>query len=293
MNTNTQLTPINRKPKALEVMASRLSVEPDKMLATLKATVFKNASTEELLALVVVANEYQLNPFLKEIYAFPAKGGGIVPVISIDGWNKMLIRQESFDGIEFDFIEGQDGLPYACTATVFIKNRSHPVKVTEYLEECRRNTDPWNNMPRRMLRHRALCQASRLAFGFAGVYSEDEAKDFIEVSTASQRGPAKLVDVRSAEPEPEGQQEAGEKQDARKPEPASNGAKAELQTIVTEGGFTFTHLQTWGRQSGNIEGADTMASFDEVPEAVAKRLIRAKAGLLKELALVKEMAGDK
>lgn len=272
-------------------MAGRLSVEPDKMLATLKATVFKNASTEELLALVVVANEYQLNPFLKEIYAFPAKGGGIVPVISIDGWNKMLIRQESFDGIEFEFAEGQDGLPYSCTATVFIKNRSHPVKITEYLEECRRNTDPWNNMPRRMLRHRALCQASRLAFGFAGVYSEDEARDFIDVGAApTQRGgQARLVDVRPAtEPnrQPEGGEQEQEPPQERKAEP-SGASKAELEKLVTEAGFTFNHFQVWAKETGQIENADSLPSFEEVPEAVAKRLVRAKSGLLKGLADVK------
>lgn len=276
-------------------MAARLSVEPDKMLATLKATVFKSASTEELLALVVVANEYQLNPFLKEIYAFPAKGGGIVPVISIDGWNKMLIRQDSFDGIEFEFVEGEDGLPYSCTATVFIKNRSHAVKVTEYFAECRRNTDPWNNMPRRMLRHRALCQASRLAFGFAGVYSEDEAKDFIDVTTtAPQRGgPPRLVDVKPAATSQERDEatETGDRPET-KPEAKMNGPRAEFEKMITEAGFTFSHLQRWGMETGRLNGADSMAGFDEVPEADAKRLIRVKNVVLEGLAATKEQEGN-
>lgn len=259
------------------------------MLATLKGTVFKNASTEELMALVVVANEYQLNPFLKEIYAFPAKGGGIVPVISIDGWNKMLIRQESFDGIEFEFVEGQDGLPFSCTATVFIKNRSHPVKITEYFEECRRNTDPWNNMPRRMLRHRALCQASRLAFGFAGVYSDDEAKDFIEVSAGpAQRTPQSLVDVRSAsasESEPD-------EQGGQPPRSESGpNAQVSLTALVVDNGFTFNHFQTWAKSSGQADDADSYAGFDDVPEKLAVRLLRSKTGLLKGLADAKKAAG--
>lgn len=98
---------------------------------------------------------------LKEIYAFPAKGGGIVPIVSIDGWNKMLIRHPEFDGIQFDFAETPEGELVSCTATVHMKNRSHPVVITEYLGECKRNTDPWNNMPHRMLRNRTLCQAAR------------------------------------------------------------------------------------------------------------------------------------
>ena len=71
---------VTAKPSAINLMASRLSVEPAKLYDTLKSTVFQKATNEELLALVVVANEYGLNPFLKELYAFPAKGGGIVPI---------------------------------------------------------------------------------------------------------------------------------------------------------------------------------------------------------------------
>lgn len=187
-----------QKPKALEIMASRVNVDPTKMLDTLKATVFKNASNEELLALVVVSNEYDLNPFLKEIYAFPAKGGGICPVVSVDGWNKMLIRQPRFDGIEFDMQDGEDGLPYSCTATIYVKDRAKPVKVTEYFAECYRKTDPWDKMPRRMLRHKALIQASRVAFGFSGIHDDDEAIDI--QATIVREPPPKLVQTRG-EPE--------------------------------------------------------------------------------------------
>ena len=41
---------------ALAVLASKLHCDPSKLLATLTSTVFKGATTEELLSLVVVAN---------------------------------------------------------------------------------------------------------------------------------------------------------------------------------------------------------------------------------------------
>jgi phage recombination protein Bet len=158
-------------------MASRFSVEPAKLLSTLKSTVFKNASDDELLALVVVANEYGLNPLTKEIYAFPAKGGGIVPVVSIDGWINRMNSNAQFDGLEFEDVFGDDKKPVSTTATIYRKDRSRPVKITEYYAECKRNTEPWNMMPMRMLRHKALCQCVRVAFGFGGVFDEDEARD--------------------------------------------------------------------------------------------------------------------
>jgi phage recombination protein Bet len=180
------------KQSALVVMARQLSVEPQKLLQTLKDTVFKGASDSELLTLVVVSNTYGLNPLLKEIYAFPAKGGGIVPVVSIDGWISMVNRQPQLDGLEFEFDSDANGKPISCTCVIYIKDRSHPVRVTEFYEECFRATEPWKQMPRRMLRHKALKEAGRVAFGFSGVTDEDEARD-IKMANAREFPPPKRI----------------------------------------------------------------------------------------------------
>ncbi len=60
------------------------------------------------------------------------------------------------------------------------KDRKHPVKVTEYMAECKRPTQPWQSHPKRMLRHKATIQCARLAFGFVGIYEQDEAERIIE-----------------------------------------------------------------------------------------------------------------
>ena len=172
---STQLAIKPERVSALNIMGARLSVDPIKLMATLKATVFKNATDDELLALVVVANEYRLNPLTKEIYAFPAKGGGIVPVVSIDGWVSMVNDHPAMDGMEFEE-HYDDGKLSAITCKLWRKDRSRPIQVTEHLSECKRNTDPWK-MEHRMLRHKALMQCARYAFGFSGVTDEDEAAD--------------------------------------------------------------------------------------------------------------------
>lgn len=172
----TENTP--QKASALNLMASRFSVEPDKLLSTLKATVFKGATNDELLALVVVANTYGLSPLLKEIYAFPAKGGGIVPVVSVDGWIRMCNDHPQMDGVVFTDNHSESGELLSVTCHIYRKDRTHPTVVTEYLSECKRNTEPWK-MANRMLRHKALIQCARVAFGFSGIQDEDEAKDTI------------------------------------------------------------------------------------------------------------------
>jgi phage recombination protein Bet len=164
------------KPSAMQLMASRCNVDPAKLHQTLKSTVFKGATDEEMLALVVTANTYQLNPLLKEMYAFPKKGGGIVPMVGVDGWLKIANRQDNYDGMSVE-VFGDGKTPTHATCEIYLKNRTHPVKVTEYFEECRRNTDPWNQMPRRMIRNKVMIQAIRVAFGIGGIFDEDEATD--------------------------------------------------------------------------------------------------------------------
>jgi len=168
----------------LAKMADRFSVEPNKLLDTLKATAFKSqggVTNEQMMSLLIVADQYSLNPFTKEIFAFPDKGG-IVPVVGVDGWSRIINEHPQFDGVEFTYTG--EGAELACTCTIHRKDRAHPIAVTEYLAECKRGTGPWGSHPRRMLRHKALIQGARLAFGFAGIYDEDEAHRMREMGNA-------------------------------------------------------------------------------------------------------------
>lgn len=197
--TTTETKPT--RPSALVLMADRISVEPAKLANTLKQTVFKGATDEELLALVVTANTYELNPILKELYAFPKKGGGIVPMVGIDGWLKIANRQPNFDGIEVE-IHG-DPKPTHATCTIHLKDRAHPVKITEYFDECRRDTEPWRQMPRRMLRNKAMIQAIRVAFGIGGIHDEDEARDVSERNvTPTRKAEVEPINVEAITTEP-------------------------------------------------------------------------------------------
>ncbi|STU11464.1 phage recombination protein Bet [Klebsiella pneumoniae] len=75
-------------------LASRLGMDAGTdLMNTLKNTAFKggNVTDEQFTALLIVANQYGLNPWTKEIYAFPDKGG-IVPVVGVDGWARIIKR---------------------------------------------------------------------------------------------------------------------------------------------------------------------------------------------------------
>lgn len=145
------------------------------LVETLKATAFKGqVSDAQMTALMVVANQYALNPWTKEIYAFPDKNNGIVPVVGVDGWSRIINSHPQFDGIEFEQDE------QSCTCIIFRKDRNRPIKVTEWMAECKRGTGPWQSHPKRMLRHKAMIQCARLAFGYGGIYDQDEAERIVE-----------------------------------------------------------------------------------------------------------------
>lgn len=175
MNAVVQATP---RASLISKIASKYSVDPEKMLTTLKATAFKAekpVSNEQMMALLIVADQYGLNPFTREIFAFEDKRSGIVPVVSVDGWSRILNDHEQYDGATFEWDKEHDP-PAWCECTIHRKDRGHPTMVREWLAEVRRNTGPWQSHPRRMLRHKALIQCARVALGFSGIYDQDEAE---------------------------------------------------------------------------------------------------------------------
>jgi phage recombination protein Bet len=174
-----QVAPIKKEPprSVLITMAKKYNMEPSAFEQTLRATVVPhNTSREQFAAFLVVANEYGLNPLTKEIYAFPARNGGIQPIVSIDGWCNLINSHPMCNGIEFDDHLDENGRVTSITARIWRKDRDKPIIVTEYMAECHRPTEPWQKWPRRMLRHKALIQCARYAFGFAGIVDPDEAE---------------------------------------------------------------------------------------------------------------------
>jgi phage recombination protein Bet len=192
--------PLPAKATLLNKLSSRFSVDETKLMTTLKATAFKvkdgTVSDEQMTALMVVADQYGLNPFTRELFAFPDKQNGIVPVVSVDGWSRIINEHGALDGIEFRYSEKMDTMtdakpcPEWCEVLIRRKDRAQPIIVREYLDEVYRvpfkgkdgytSKGPWQTHTKRFLRHKTLIQGARIAFGFGGIYDEDEAQRIIE-----------------------------------------------------------------------------------------------------------------
>ncbi len=209
--TQQAVATTERKSLAKE-FANKYNMEVPAMMSTLKDTVFRQKNGQvtdsQMAMLMLVANEYNLNPFTKEIYAYPDKGG-IVPVVGVDGWSRIINENSQFNGLEFnqsDTLVTPDGgkpCPEWMEVVIYRKDRDHPVKVREYIDEVYKKsnyTSPWQTHTKRFFRHKTLIQGARIAFGFTGIYDQDEADNIIqgqvvEINTATAEKVDSIIEV--------------------------------------------------------------------------------------------------
>ena len=172
--------------KLTQTLATKLDMgDGADLISTLKATAFKGDVTDaQMTALLVIANQYGLNPWVKEIYAFPDKQNGIVPVVGVDGWSRIMNEHPQFDGIEFEQstimadMPGAKPAPEWMECRIYRKDRTRPIVVREYLDEVYRPpftgkygavNGPWQSHTKRFLRHKTMIQCAR--FGSPGASS--------------------------------------------------------------------------------------------------------------------------
>lgn len=193
MNAPVQANLITAQISQLSAVLGLHNVDPTELEQTLIQTAFKSTTQitrEQMGALLIVASQYKLNPWTKEIYAFPDKSKGIIPVVGVDGWSRIINSNPNLNGIEFVFSDNMVRMnkakvdcPEWVDCLIYRKDRDRPTVVREYLDEVYREpmgqngfAGPWQSHPKRFLRHKALIQCARLAFGFVGIYDQDEAE---------------------------------------------------------------------------------------------------------------------
>lgn len=200
-------------PILYQRFGERYGVAPAAVGNILKATAFKTKdavpSDAQMCALLILADQFKLNPFTKEIFAFPDKQNGIVPVVGVDGWNRIAKSHPDYSHERYEvpprdewvkFDEDAQLCPEEFTVVIVKKDGTEMAPVTEYLDEVYRPAfvlnnghklkGPWQTHTKRMLRHKARIQAFREHFGFSGIYDEDEAQRIVDSQTYDIEVPA-------------------------------------------------------------------------------------------------------
>jgi hypothetical protein len=117
--------------------------------------------------LLRLASKHLLDPLSDEISIMETKEG-FLPFITIDGWAKLMNQHPQYAGMSLrEPTESKNQLPAWMECTIYRSDRILPIVVKEYLEEVMTNHPSWQQMPRRMLRHRVIQQCARLAFGIS------------------------------------------------------------------------------------------------------------------------------
>ena len=186
----TTLMKAGSQQSLIKKLAEKYDIEAGKFYNAIVSTVFPAGKAKQgeearpgkglppseamVMTFLIVCNQYDLNPFLREIYPFVDGEGNLKIIVGVDGWIKTALRQPEYDGHEFSEHIDADGNLFAVTCAVYRKNSSRPIKMVEYMKECKMGTKPWEQWPHRMLHHKAFIQACRYAFGMGEIMDDDE-----------------------------------------------------------------------------------------------------------------------
>lgn len=143
-----------------------------------------------------ICNEHELNPARYEVRAFYDYNKGLTTFVMIDGWLTLANRHPQFDGVEFDYERDKEGRIAAVTCDVFRKDRTRPTKARcVYSEWYMPNSPQWRSKPEWMLEQKALKQAIRRAFGFAGIMDDDDVRQMglLKDEPADEKKPIKTT----------------------------------------------------------------------------------------------------
>jgi hypothetical protein len=156
-----QISPV---AKALKCAAQAIGMTPkDLSVWFSQYPQLSEVSQETCLRLIA---EYRLNPRADEIDLIQFEEGRWQVFITVNGWAKLINAHPAFCGIEFSEARELDqGVPLWMGCAIYRTDRVKPIEVKEYFTEMKTEHIAWQQMPRRMLRHRAMQQCARLAFG--------------------------------------------------------------------------------------------------------------------------------
>jgi phage recombination protein Bet len=138
------------------------------------------------LHLLRIARQYRLDPTQAEVIFVRYEKNDWQALISVDGWMTFINRHPAFIGITFSQSSDEAShLDAWIECTIHRSDRAIPISIREYLSEVQGESEIWKQMPRRMLRHKALIQCARLAFGMSASSMSDTANSSEEPENAT------------------------------------------------------------------------------------------------------------
>ncbi len=187
--------------------AKRSGMSPDSFVQALTQSSLRHLTLwtqADLEALLLASERHGLSPIGRELFLL--RDGEdldrpVLVVLGVDGWSRVINTHKKFAGVQFkESEELVDGVPAWIECTLHRWDRRVPTNVREYFIEVRGTTLAWLTHPRRMLRHKALVQCARIAFGLVGIYDHDEAQRVFEGKGPERQGKGSHPSLTRAKP---------------------------------------------------------------------------------------------
>lgn len=194
-------TEVEEHPMIIKDNQGEILAEYDRnMIDTIKSTVAKNATDEELMMFLTLASRYDLDPFKKEIWFLKYKGNDPQIFTSRDGFLKIAKRDSEFKQIQSqavyendEFEIGQEFVDGVFKITSFkhkfgAKDRgkilgafciieyhtNKPLVTFVSYDEYKQPTPTWKKNGSSMIRKVAEKEACRLSSGVSGLHIPEE-----------------------------------------------------------------------------------------------------------------------
>lgn len=287
----------------------KLSVKIIQNMVAVPTASGKTCSERDALRFLMLCQAQRLNPFAGDAFlvGYDGKYGPQFSLITAhQAFLKRAEASQDFEGMESGIIlQSDDGAiseregdfhleeenVVGGWARVHRKGRK-PTYRRIRMARFNKGYAQWKEDPAGMIVKTAEADALRSTFPtlLAGLYMQGETDVYADKivsdiatnkhNTIDARSLVETAPAPRPTPDPDNEDDGGLG-------PAPKLPFEELQELVLKEGYTFSHLQQWGQDSGNIENADSLSGFDQISEPIAKRLLRAKAGLLKGLAELK------
>lgn len=141
----------------------------------IKQTVAKGSSDSEFKLLIHVANKYQLDPLLKEIWCIKRNQNDVALIMTgRDGYLTIAHRSGQLDGMQHGITRDEKGAIVSAWCEVWRKDMGHSFKSEVYYSEYKKNSPTWNQYPSAMLIKVAEVFALKRAFSISGMVTQEE-----------------------------------------------------------------------------------------------------------------------
>ena len=159
---------------------------------TIRRTVAKNATDDELRMFLHLSQSYGLDPFAKEIWFIKMGNENPIMMTSRDGYLAIANRNKHFEGMEADVVYAGDtfrktkdgvehiygtqnrGEPIGAYAMVFRDDRKIPTYVYAPYRDYARSGQVWNKYKHAMILKVAEAMALKRAFSISGLVTQEE-----------------------------------------------------------------------------------------------------------------------